>query len=72
MPPEERRVLLLAYDGGLSQAEIAERLSWPIGTVKSRTRRALANLRSRLELVPGLGPITAEDPLRSPNLGLRG
>jgi len=53
---EEREVLVLAYDHGLSQSEIAERLGLPIGTVKSRTRRALAALRDRLEDVPDLRP----------------
>jgi RNA polymerase sigma-70 factor (ECF subfamily) len=52
LPPIERSVILLAYDGGLSQAEIADRLGWPIGTVKTRTRRALRHLRDRLEAPP--------------------
>ena len=42
-------MILLAYDGGLSQSEIAASLGWPIGTVKTRTRRALRHLRDRLE-----------------------
>jgi RNA polymerase sigma-70 factor (ECF subfamily) len=54
VPPDERQVLVLAYDDGLSQSEIAERLSIPIGTVKSRTRRALARLREMLVVVPDL------------------
>jgi RNA polymerase sigma-70 factor (ECF subfamily) len=54
MPGPERRAIELAYDEGLSQAEIATRLGWPLGTVKSRTRRALAALRTALEGVPGL------------------
>ena len=54
MPDTERRTLELAYDEGLSQAEIAERTGWPIGTVKTRTRRALANMRMALERVPDL------------------
>ena len=48
LPENERRVILLGYAEDLSQAEIAERLEWPLGTVKSRTRRAMAQLRSRL------------------------
>jgi RNA polymerase sigma-70 factor (ECF subfamily) len=56
MPPEERQVVVLAYDQALSQSEIADRLEMPIGTVKSRTRRALARLRSRLADVPDLRP----------------
>jgi RNA polymerase sigma-70 factor (ECF subfamily) len=48
----ERQVILLGYAQELSQAEIAERLEWPLGTVKSRTRRAMAQLRARI------GPIT--------------
>jgi RNA polymerase sigma-70 factor (ECF subfamily) len=56
MRPEEREVLVLAYDHGLSQSEIASRLELPIGTVKSRTRRGLAGLRDRLADVPDLRP----------------
>ena len=56
MPPDEREVVVLAYDQALSQSEIAERLGMPIGTVKSRTRRALARLRTRLSDVPDLRP----------------
>jgi RNA polymerase sigma-70 factor (ECF subfamily) len=54
MPELERRALELAYDEDLTQVEIGMRLGWPLGTVKSRTRRALATLRTVLEGVPGL------------------
>jgi RNA polymerase sigma-70 factor (ECF subfamily) len=54
LPQPEQDVLVLAYAGDLSQVEIARRLDVPIGTVKSRTRRAMARLRSRLVEVPGL------------------
>ena len=49
MPGDERTVILLAYREELTQVEIAERLAWPLGTVKTRTRRALARLRAILE-----------------------
>ena len=48
MPVDEREVILLAYSNGLTQTEIAERLGWPLGTVKTRTRRALARMREVL------------------------
>lgn len=53
LDPAERRVILLAYDGGLTQSEIAAALGWPIGTVKTRTRRALRHLRDWLERCTG-------------------
>jgi RNA polymerase sigma-70 factor, ECF subfamily len=45
---EEREVLTMAYYQGLSQTEIATRLSMALGTVKSRTRRGLLKLRQTL------------------------
>jgi RNA polymerase sigma-70 factor (ECF subfamily) len=54
MPEDERIVIVLAYGEDLSQSEIAERLGWPLGTVKTRTRRALARLRDVLG--SGVGP----------------
>ncbi|HYQ04055.1 MAG TPA: sigma-70 family RNA polymerase sigma factor [Polyangiaceae bacterium] len=46
MSEPERQVLLLGYFEGLTSAEIATRFQIPVGTVKSRTRSALAKLRS--------------------------
>ncbi len=54
LPDDERDVVLLAYSSGLSQSEISSRTGVPLGTVKSRTRRALAHLRGRLTAWPGL------------------
>jgi RNA polymerase sigma-70 factor (ECF subfamily) len=45
----ERDLLRLAYFSDLSQSEIAERTSIPLGTVKSRTRSGLIRLRDALQ-----------------------
>ena len=54
LPEHERQVIVLGYGQDLSQSQIAERLEWPLGTVKSRTRRAMAQLRMRLGTVAEL------------------
>jgi len=54
MPEVERIVIVMAYAEDLSQSEIADRLGWPLGTVKTRTRRALRHLREVLG--SGVGP----------------
>jgi len=48
LPAVERQLILLAYFRDMSQTELAETLGMPLGTVKSRTRRALAELRRQL------------------------
>jgi RNA polymerase sigma-70 factor, ECF subfamily len=49
LPANERTVLELAYWSGLSQSEVAEFLNIPLGTVKTRTRSALARLADLLD-----------------------
>lgn len=48
LPENQRAVLELAYFGGLSSSQIAERLGVPAGTVKSRTAAALRKLRGAM------------------------
>ncbi len=46
----QREALELAYFGGLTQQEIAERTGTPLGTVKSRMRLGLLAMRRTLEV----------------------
>ena len=49
LPDEQRKVLEMAYYGGETQAQIAQELGIPLGTVKTRTLAAMRKLRQMLE-----------------------
>jgi RNA polymerase sigma-70 factor (ECF subfamily) len=59
LPVAQRSALLMAYWGGLTAEQIAERSGVPVGTVKSRIRLGLMKLRERCERQLSGGPVAA-------------
>jgi RNA polymerase sigma-70 factor (ECF subfamily) len=56
LPPDQLRVIELAYFGGFTHSEIASMTEEPLGTVKGRMRLGLAKMRDQLDSslgVPG-------------------
>jgi RNA polymerase sigma-70 factor (ECF subfamily) len=48
LPPEQAKVIKLAFFGGFSHSEIAEMVGEPLGTVKGRMRLGMEKIRARL------------------------
>jgi RNA polymerase sigma-70 factor (ECF subfamily) len=56
LPPDQGRVIELAYFGGFTHTEIAAMLDQPVGTIKGRMRLGLDKLRIRFEPLEGMAP----------------
>jgi RNA polymerase sigma-70 factor (ECF subfamily) len=60
LPDKDRMVLACRYLLDLGEAETAQVLGWPRGSVKSRTSRALARLRDRVAPEPNAEEVRSE------------
>ena len=60
LPADHRQLLELAYFGGLTQREIAERLNRPLGTVKTQMRTSMMKL-AKLSALQALATSTESD-----------
>ena len=52
LAPEQRSALELAFFGGLTHEQVAQRLGAPLGTVKARIRRGLLKMREFMTRQP--------------------
>jgi RNA polymerase sigma-70 factor (ECF subfamily) len=71
LPAVQREALELAYFGGLTQQEIADRTATPLGTIKSRMRLGLLSMRRSLSEPTSAERASAERAPAEPSPGGR-
>jgi RNA polymerase sigma-70 factor (ECF subfamily) len=69
LPDAQRSVLVLRYYCDRTEAEVAEILECPIGTVKSRTHEAIARLADLVHAEPSAGAATRAGSTPAPPAG---
>ena len=59
LPDETQKIFALHFDEGMTHPEIAEKTGLPLGTVKTRLRRGLIEVRDQLRRLDGAQPATS-------------
>ena len=62
LPEETQKIFSLHFDEGMTHPEIVEKTGLPLGTVKTRLRRGLINLRNRLSRLDNPQPFSPANP----------
>lgn len=56
LPEQTQQIFSLHFDQGMTHSEIVEKIGLPLGTVKTRLRRGLIEIRDHLRRIEGAEP----------------
>ena len=59
LPPETQNIFYQYFDEGMTHSEIAQKSGFPLGTVKTRLRRGLIEVRNKLRHLDVVQPLTS-------------